>query len=179
MLQHDLPGAVRAYQRAVELDPDLVSAHLSLSSALQQRGGIEQALQERQEAVGRQPSSGLAHALLGHAWFLTGNVQNADEELRMALDLAPRLAIAHFYLSQCLRMQGDIDGAATAANTATKTSPNTSEFWSQLGVIRMEQGRLPDAIVALKESRWITEQRCVSRVSTCGGAKKGWKTGRG
>ena len=39
----------------------------------------------------------------------------------------------------------------------------------------MEQGRLPDAIVALKESRWITEQRCVSRVSTCGGAKKGWK----
>src|SRR5207248_248970 len=84
--------SVRAYEMAVELDPNYVPAELNLEIAVRQRSTSSSILDERRAAIQLHPNSGVAHALLGHALSFNDRPSEAAVELRKAIVLAPDLA---------------------------------------------------------------------------------------
>ena len=145
-----LDDAFRAYEVAVELDPNYVPAELNLETVARQRG--TNILEERRAAVERQPNSAVAHALLGHALSFNDRASEATVELRKAIGLAPDLAIAHFYLGQVLRQLGDLPGSVGELRVALSRSPQTFEFRLELGLALLQQNKLDESIAMLQEA---------------------------
>jgi tetratricopeptide (TPR) repeat protein len=147
------PGdAVAAYQKAVELEPGFIAAHLDLDSALQQRGGREVILQDRLQAVRKAPGAALARAQLGRAYWMNDRFAEAAAELRRALTISPRLAIAHYYLGQTLRQLGDPRGAVQVFEAAARLKPECADCLGQLGAVQLSLGQVDAAVANLRKA---------------------------
>jgi protein O-GlcNAc transferase len=72
-----LPEAIQAFQRVLEIDPDLEDAWSMLSNALREAGRLEQALGAAREATQRNPWHGQAHLNEGAALHCLGRLADA------------------------------------------------------------------------------------------------------
>jgi superkiller protein 3 len=142
--------AIKAYEKAVELDPHLVAAELNLESEVQLRETPSSILEARRAAIRQQPASALAHALLGHSLYFSDRITEGTGELRKAVELDPDLAIAHFYLGEALMKSGDLSSAADQLGTAVNQSPNVVEFRIELGLALLQLSKLDESIAMLR-----------------------------
>jgi hypothetical protein len=84
--------AEAAYRRALELDPDKVSALFNLGLVVHQRGGLKDAMQLYQRAVKVDPSHAWAHYQLGAIHESLHQTSRAVDEYALAFSLDPQLA---------------------------------------------------------------------------------------
>ena len=84
--------AEAAYRRALELEPDKVSALFNLGLLLQQRGDLKGALQLYQRAVKVDPGHAWAHYQLGAVHEALRQPSRAIDEYARAFSLDPQLA---------------------------------------------------------------------------------------
>ena len=85
-------AAEAAYRRALELDPDKVSALFNLGLLLQQRGELKDALQLYQRAVKVEPGHAWAHYQMGTVHEALRQPSRAVDEYARAFSLDPQLA---------------------------------------------------------------------------------------
>jgi tetratricopeptide (TPR) repeat protein len=142
--------AIRAYERAMELDVHYVPAELSLESVVQQRSTNSSILEARRAVTLHQPNSAIAHALLGHALSFNDRASEATVELRKAIVLDPDLPIAHYFLGQALQQVGDFQGSVEELTAALKRSPQTFEFRIELGLALLKQNKLNESLALLQ-----------------------------
>jgi adenylate cyclase len=76
-------------ERALQLEPDLASAHASRGVALLATDRAEEAERSFQHAIAAEPDYAMAHYFYGRACVLLGRKQEAVRLLRRAADLAP------------------------------------------------------------------------------------------
>ena len=76
-------------ERALQLEPDLASAHASRGVALLATGRAEEAERSFQHAIAAEPDHAEAHFFYGRCCALLGRKQEAVRFLRRAADLAP------------------------------------------------------------------------------------------
>jgi TolB-like protein/cytochrome c-type biogenesis protein CcmH/NrfG len=81
--------AVAAYERAVRLDPNLVSAAARLIRARTEGGEVIKAYQEAADLVRRRPENAQAHFTLAYVLRYAGLLQEAGRECDAALALDP------------------------------------------------------------------------------------------
>ena len=106
----DREVALRAAEKAIELDDRDHFAHIALGQALPADKQNEDAISAYREAIRINPSCALAHSLLGMSLTRSGRAEEAIPHALLAIRLSPsdpgigpfygRLSAAHFYLGQ-------------------------------------------------------------------------------
>jgi tetratricopeptide (TPR) repeat protein len=118
--------AERQYERALELNPGLASAHNNLGTALARRGRFAEAIAHLSEVVRLEPGSADAHNNLGAVFLQQRQVDAASQHFRLALDLNPAHADAHANLGAALAHQNHIDEAIRHLDEALRIDSNHS-----------------------------------------------------
>jgi TolB-like protein/DNA-binding winged helix-turn-helix (wHTH) protein/Tfp pilus assembly protein PilF len=152
------PKAKAASERALELDPNLAEAHMTLATAEHEyywKWG--EAETEFRKAVELNPNSSLAHK--GYAEFLmhAGRNEEALREIQRAVDLDPfslgiRTLKALIYL-----FAGQRDAAAQECTRIIQLDPQSVPAYYFLGGIYAEQKRYGDAITQLEAAQRFSD----------------------
>jgi len=86
-LRGDLPGAVRAYGRAVELNPDQVDYLANLGAAEMVRGNLDEALAVLERALRKDPDHPDVHLNLGSVYGKAGEPRRSLLAFERAAEL--------------------------------------------------------------------------------------------
>ena len=158
----DWTGAEREYRRALDLSPDLQSAHLWYGMFLRDQGRLKEAMPQLRRAAQLAPYSVMACVNLSYGLLAEGNAGAALEQARRASELAPDLASATVALLRAARAAGqfkDADVALARAQAAAAGDPHSmSLVASELAKIgRNEASRkLVSDIEALARTRYVS-----------------------
>jgi tetratricopeptide (TPR) repeat protein len=99
-IEDEDPGeAIQAYQKALEVNPELADAHLNLGRLLHETGGAAAAEPCYRRALAVRPDDSIALFNLGVALQDLDRPHEAIEVYEKALELDPKLADAHFNLA--------------------------------------------------------------------------------
>lgn len=103
--------AETAYERALELDPGHVDAHVNLGRLLHERRATDAAEKHYRRALELDPDHAVAAFNLGVALEDLGRTREAAAVYERALELDPANADAHYNLAGLLELAGDKAGA--------------------------------------------------------------------
>ncbi|MFB3922996.1 MAG: tetratricopeptide repeat protein [Terriglobia bacterium] len=137
--------AVRAYQRALQLQPELFEAQLNLGILLIQMKRAAEAVPYLEKAVSLKPQHTRAHLYCGRALNISGQPDAAEKEFQEALKLDPSLAIGYFDLGQLYLGKKDFEKALASFQKAAETDPQLAQ--AELGMALALEGlkRAPEA----------------------------------
>jgi len=111
---YDFAGAERAYQRAIELNPNYATPHQRYSQLLASLGRQEEALAEARRALEIDPLSLIANRLYGDRLIDARRYDEAIAQLRKTLELDSNFALAYSSLAVVYQAQGDYDASIEA-----------------------------------------------------------------
>ena len=136
----DLPGAERAFQRALELNPGYATAHHWYAWYLSAVGKHEEAFRHIAIAAEREPLSLIIRTNAGFFQYLAGNFDKAAQLCRAVLALDPAYDAAHECVAQSLLELGQHEEALAELRRAKDL--DQAELGYALGVAgRKEEAR--------------------------------------
>ncbi|MFC6309635.1 tetratricopeptide repeat protein [Paraburkholderia dipogonis] len=144
-----LPEGEEAAQRAVAMDPTLVSGWNNLGILLQEAGKLEQSRTCLERVVALTPEWAEAHNNLGNTWRLLGHMDHAQSCYTEALALNPSYAEAHSNLAFLLSTQGLYEDAASHAREAIELNPRLVDAYLNLADVEASRHRHEAALRAL------------------------------
>jgi TolB-like protein/Flp pilus assembly protein TadD len=115
----DHQGALDAFDRAVQLDPNFAWAYAQKANQLVLLGRAPEAPPLVLKAVGlspRDPKVGGFYWVIGRAYFLTKDYENAIVWLRKAVEVIPNLWFSRAYLLSAYALTGRQDETRAALN---------------------------------------------------------------
>jgi len=158
----DWAGAEREYRRALDLSPDLQSAHLWYGMFLRDQGRLKEAMPQLRRASQLAPRSSLAAVNLSYGLLAEGNTTAALEQARRAHELAPGLASASIALLHASRAAGQTKDSESILAQALKTAAGDPHSMAVLAGELARQGKreqsqaLFDEIEALARTRYVS-----------------------
>lgn len=135
---HQNDEANAAYEKALQLDPELFEARLNLGILLLDMKDAPAALPHLEKAAALKTSDPRAHLYLGRALASGGETAKAQSEFRQALQLDPKLAPAASGLGQTALDQNQYAEAASAFQQALALDPGLAE--AELGLAYASEG---------------------------------------
>ena len=143
----ELPKALDAARKAVELDDTLGEAHTSLARALASDLQLPHAMSEFKRAIALNPNYATAHQWFGECLQSQGHLEEALAELKRAQELDPLSLIINSVLGFALDTVGRSDEAIAQLHKTIEIDPNFVNASGQLGNVLEHRGRLKEAIV--------------------------------
>src|ERR1051325_6241537 len=116
--------ALRAYRRALEIDPYLVPALINLANLHYSRDDVVEAQALYERAIALEPDVFEAHFNLGNIFHDLARYTQAQACYRSALKLNPTYADAHFYLAVTLEKNGQSQEARSHWKAYQNLAPN-------------------------------------------------------
>lgn len=162
MMAYNWRGAERAYERAIELNPNNAIARGRYSFLLATLGKMEEALAETDQTLTIDPLSLSVRANAARTFFYVGRYERAVEQCREALDIEPRFGAAHGLLSLINERLGRYDEALAEIRKAVSMMSDNPEPLSILGYICAVSGRRREARRVLDKMLRLSEQRYIS-----------------
>ena len=144
----DKAGAQEAFQRALEINPNLVEAHRHYGWCLILFDRDDEAIAHLKRAKELDPLTPIYTAELGWINWGLGRYEEAKEEAQKSLELHPDFPIGWYVLGGVNAEQGMYDEAIAAHEKAGAASP---EFGIALRVTYAMAGRRDDALKKLAE----------------------------
>jgi TolB-like protein/Tfp pilus assembly protein PilF len=148
----ELPKALEAARKAVELDDTLAEAHTSLARALASNLQLSAATSEFNRAIELNPNYATAHQWFGECLQSQGRVEEGLAELKRAQELDPLSLIINSLLGFALDFVGKSDEAIAQLRKTIEIDPN---FWIAhfyFGDVLEHRGQLKEAIVEYEKS---------------------------
>jgi len=142
----ELPKALEAARRAVELDDTLCEAHTSLARALASDLQLAAAGPEFKRAIELNPNYATAHQWFGEYLQSQGHLEEALSELKRAEELDPLSLIINSVLGFALDTVGKGDEAIAQLRKTIEIDPNFGNAHGQLGNVLEHRGRLREAV---------------------------------
>jgi TolB-like protein/Flp pilus assembly protein TadD len=164
-LYHDYNwhDAEREFRRALELNPNLVDAHLWLADGLVCVGRLDEGVVEARRAVQLNPYSVLANSRLAQDLFFARRFDEAVDVSRGMLELAP--GYAHWVIGLVNEQKGELDLAIAEYQAALKAAGGNPDLrtWvpASLGHAYAVKGKKEDALRIISE---LTELSSLIRV---------------
>jgi protein O-GlcNAc transferase len=118
----DLAGALEHYDRALALDPGLVSALQNRGIVLTRLGRSDEAVESNRRFVSLCPRSADAHYNLAESCLAARRYEEAASAARRALALDPRHSLSRFDLGLALAAGGRVDEARAALSESISSS---------------------------------------------------------
>jgi tetratricopeptide (TPR) repeat protein len=165
LLYHDYKwsDAEREFRRALELNPNLVDAHLWLADGLVAVGRLDEAVVEARRAVQLNPYSVLANSRLAQNLFFARRFDEAVDVSRGMLELAP--GYGHWVIGLVNEQKGDLNSAITEYQEAIKFAGGNPDLktWvpASLGHAYAIAGKKAEALRIVSE---LTELSSLIRV---------------
>lgn len=119
----DLPGAVKLYDQALALDPQLIEALRRRSAARVELGQLDAARSDLEQAIAAAPGFGQLYCDRGQLALRRGDLASALDDMDTALRLDASLARAHLGRSFALEARGEAAAAAEARAQAVALDP--------------------------------------------------------
>jgi protein O-GlcNAc transferase len=116
--------ALRRYDQAIALMPDLARAHFNRGTILLDRGDAQDALEAFAKAVQYKPDSAGAHFNIGSAHARLNHHEAAALAYRRAIALRPDFADAEIALGAALEELGQAEAAVASYRRALKIRPH-------------------------------------------------------
>ena len=146
--QGNLPAAIAAYRKALNLDPGQAATHFNLGNALKDRGDQEEAIAAYRLAVQAHPDHFRAWNNLGTILHERGDHAGAVEAYEAALRIQPAYPTGLSNLGNTLNRMGEREPALTAFNRALALQPDYPAAHNNLGTLWQEEGDLAAATAA-------------------------------
>jgi Tfp pilus assembly protein PilF len=163
------PGKSRAYNnladayvsegnpdRAIELLKTALTAerynaqvhlhHYGLALAYEQKGLVEEAIEQYRFAINFKPDYAEAHNNLALAYISKGLHDKAEEHLKIALSTKPDYAEAHNNLGALYVSRGRPEDALKHLEAALSLKPDYAQAYNNLGLAYAAMGRIDKAI---------------------------------
>jgi Flp pilus assembly protein TadD/dipeptidyl aminopeptidase/acylaminoacyl peptidase len=138
------PGAVRAYERGLAVEPDNVELLNSLGFALFQQGKSKEAVVALEKALAADPKHWKAHNNMALAAIDLGEFEVAEAHYRESLAIKPQPAIYND-LGFALERQGLTEEATEAYRKAIKLDPKSASAHYNLGASLVRTGEFVEA----------------------------------
>jgi Flp pilus assembly protein TadD len=146
--QADLPTALAAAQRAVDLAPEFGFARARLADLQFSFGYRRPALAELERALKLSPRLAPAHALRGYILLAQGNIRDSLEAFDHARELDAAFSPAWLGQGLCFMRQRNFQQAQESFQAAAALEPQRGLFRAYMGKAASEQG---DGKLAEKE----------------------------
>jgi tetratricopeptide (TPR) repeat protein len=127
LLQGDLKGAERAFEKVTELDPGYADGWVNVARARIQEGNTEAAKPALLRAIELNPRLGSAHYFYGLALKADGDYPAAYEEFAKAADLYPRDRVVRNQMGRMLFLQRKYQAAVTQFEKTLSVDPEDLE----------------------------------------------------
>ena len=154
--------AERHYQRAIELDPNLASAHEGYSQYLAAMGRMDQALSEIMLAEQLDPLSLVIKIHKGLVLHGAGHYERAIAAYREALELEPKFSGAHALLGWVYKKQKRYDAAINELQEASRQDPSPTWRLADLAHAYALSGKRDQAVKALDQLKELRSKSYVS-----------------
>ncbi len=138
------PGAVRAYERGLAVEPENVELLNSLGFALFQQGKSQEAVVALEKALAVDPKHWKAHNNLALAAIDLGELEVAEAHYRESLAIKPQPAIYND-LGFVLERQGLTEEAVELYRKAIKLDPESASAHYNLGSSLARSGKFAEA----------------------------------
>jgi TolB-like protein len=142
----DVPKALAAARKAVELDSNLAEAHTSLGNALVSNAQLNLAEAEFRRALELNPNYATAHQWLAECLFGQGRFPESLAENERAHELDPLSLIINASYASSLSGVGRYDDAVKQARKALDFDPDSIPAHEILGQTYEDEGKLDQAI---------------------------------
>jgi len=140
--------ALKCYEEAIRLKPDLTRAHFNRGNILLDKGDAAGALAAYKQVVKFKPDSAATHYNIGNAHLRLENAREAVAACRQAIALKPDFADAHVSLGIALGKLGEHHEAINSYRRASESRPDSAELHHTLGLVMMESGQTEEAIAS-------------------------------
>jgi len=139
--QGKLEEALKCYESAIVLMPELARAHFNRGTILLDRGDAQEALEAFTKAVQYKPDSAGAHFNLGAAYAQLARDEAAVSAYRQALALKPDFAEAEMALGAALEEQGHDQEAIRSYRRVLEIEPGHAAAQDKLAysLVRLDQ----------------------------------------
>jgi tetratricopeptide (TPR) repeat protein len=147
----DYPGAVRSYQRGLDVAPDNVELLNALGFALFQQGNSKGAVVALEKAIAADPKHWKAHNNLALAAIDSGELEVAEAHYRESLAIKPQPAIYND-LGFVLEREGLSEEAVEMYRKAIKLDPASASAHYNLGSSLARSGNYAEAESHLRKA---------------------------
>ncbi|MEY3866605.1 MAG: hypothetical protein RLZZ338_496, partial [Cyanobacteriota bacterium] len=144
--------AKKAFQKALEIDPNFHLAWHGLGNALEDLGRYDDAIRAFQKALDINPNFHYALYGLGYALYGLGRYDDVIVPFQKALDINPKYVDGWNGLGTTLNDLGRYDDAIVPFQKALEIDPNYHYAWNGLGNALNGLGRYDDAIRAFQKA---------------------------
>jgi tetratricopeptide (TPR) repeat protein len=142
-----LEDSITEHERALQLDPNLVVAHVNLIALYGRTGKIEKAEEHYRAAISLNPDQfANAYYYYGVLQISQGKHAEAEKAFRQAVEVNPYYAEAHHNLGVTLELRGQLVEAAHEYRKALETQPDYRQAHFHLARILVNQRKFEEAI---------------------------------
>jgi tetratricopeptide (TPR) repeat protein len=138
-----IEDAAEAYRKALELDPELHSAHYNLGGSLARSGDYEEAEVHLRAALETSPNT-QTYTGLGVVQWQQGRTDDAIANLEAAIDADPKNAAAYDYLGTIYVEQGRLEDAESTYRLLVRNQPSAAAH-QELAQLLARMGRTEEA----------------------------------
>jgi tetratricopeptide (TPR) repeat protein len=154
-----IDSAVRSYQEALRLDPNLGEARKALEGyyvnqgvMLRRNNQLDDAVRMFQQAITLNPSSANAHFELGQVFEQRGQTHEAIAEYQEAIKVDPDKSAAHARMAALYAGERQYENAAREYQDVLRLNPQDPAAFYGLGVAQNELGQKDQAIASLQQA---------------------------
>jgi serine/threonine protein kinase/Flp pilus assembly protein TadD/TolB-like protein len=144
--------ATASVLRALDLDPELAEARVTLGRVYRGTGRYEDAVREFLGVVASHPADAYAHLRLARAYESLGDVERAETTHKRAIELRAGDWKTHQELGYFYYFQGRIPEAVKAFEHARDLTPDNHHVYNDLGACYIVLGRRDEAERAFLKS---------------------------
>lgn len=144
--------ALESARRAVELNPRLAVARVTLGNIFRRTGQYEEAISQFEHALGLDPLNADARSGLARAYVGMGREDQAEDLYRKAIEMRPDDWRNHSALGVFYHRVGRLDDAIRELETVERLTPNNPLNHRNLGGALISAGRYDEARAALQRS---------------------------
>ena len=151
--QRDIPQAIAALQKAIELQPDSPTAYILLAPLYTGTNQQDKALADLNLLLAKNPRNVSALALIGMVQDQKGDYSAARDTYEKILAINPKFGVAMNNLAYLYSEHFDqLDKARELAQRARELMPNDPSAADTLGWILSRQRQYPRALALLQEN---------------------------
>ena len=148
----DFAGAIKSFQRAIELNPGYAMAHLWYTRYFWYTGGIDNALNEMKQAFELDPLSPTINRNLGWTYFYARRYDEAIGVMQRAITMYPDFPQLHLALSLAYLEKSMYEEALAEIKKEYSPSSPAIAYWTALIRARMgHSNELKEYIEKLKK----------------------------